>query len=98
MNSQPVALPGWRPATSTPTAENTTASAEMKRSLPKSTLPAIHQPAASSPSASIPSPRAIQVVVLDDIERQSLAPASGLRYETLLQCIDRLVQSPPCRP
>ena len=53
----------------------------MKTSLRKSPTPEIDQPAASNPSASSPSPRAIQVVVLDDIRRQSPAPASGLRYE-----------------
>ena len=79
-NSQPVALPGWRLATSTPTAVNTTARAEVKRPLPAVT-PEIDQPATSSPSASSPRPRAIQVVVLDGIGRQSPSPASGLRYE-----------------
>ena len=62
----------------------------MKRPPPASPTPEIDQPAASSPSASSPSPRAIQVVVLDGIRRQSLAPASGLRYEA--------ARSPGSRP
>ena len=45
---------GSRPAP--PTAENTTASAEMKRSLPASPCPRSHQPAASSPARAARAP------------------------------------------